>query len=477
MSTTLYWHDYETFGADPRRDRPAQFAGVRTDEALNEIGEPLVMYCKPARDFLPHPEACLLTGITPQVADEKGLPEPEFIARIYAEFAQPNTCGVGYNTLRFDDEVTRFTLYRNFYDPYAREWQQGNSRWDIIDLVRMTYALRPDGIAWPQHDEGQPSFRLEDLVAANGIRHESAHDALSDVRATIALARLLRTQQPRLYDWLFQLRDKRKASAQLDLTNHNPVLHTTRMYPAKTGCTSLVMPLITEPGNNNSVLVYDLRHDPDMFLDLDIADLDQLLFTRNEDLPEGMQRLPVKSVKINKCPALAPRNTLDAEAADRIALDMDMCYRHWQKLSAHPDFFRRVAKAYTSREFESSGDVDVALYDGFLDNADAASLAQIRRASPQQLAKMQIDFHDKRLPELLFRYRARNWPETLTFNEAEYWKAMCLKRITQSDGGGNITLTEFTAQIALLRETYKTDECAKRIMDDLEHWCNNLLKF
>lgn len=475
MSLTLYWHDYETFGADPRRDRPAQFAGVRTDEALNEIGEPRVIYCKPARDFLPHPEACLLTGITPQIADEKGLSEPEFIAQIHAEFAQPNTCGVGYNSVRFDDEVTRFTLYRNFYDPYAREWQQGNSRWDIIDLVRMTYALRPSGIIWPQHEEGQPSFRLEDLVAANGILHESAHDALSDVRATIALARLLRIQQPRLYDWLFQLRDKRKVAAQLDLNNHNPVLHTSRMYPAKTGCTTLVMPLITEPGNNNSVLVYDLRHDPELFLPLDPGDLSQYLFTRNDELPEGMQRLPVKSVKLNKCPALAPRNTLDAEAAERIALDLDACYRHWQTLCAVPDFFRRVATAYTSRKFEPSNDVDVALYDGFLDNADASSLAQIRRASPKELAKMRFDFHDKRLPELLFRYRARNWPEMLTQTEGRRWQQMCLQRLTQDNGSGNITFSEFSTQIALLRDASKTDENARRILDELEAWGKNLL--
>lgn len=475
MAMTFYWHDYETFGADPRRDRPAQFAGVRTDATLNEMSDPLVIFCKPARDFLPHPEACLLTGITPQLADAQGLPEPEFIARIHAEFAQPGTCGVGYNTLRFDDEVTRFTLYRNFYDPYAREWQQGNSRWDIIDLVRMTYALRPDGINWPQREEGQPSFRLEDLAAANGILHESAHDALSDVRATIALARLMRTRQPRLYDWLLQLRDKRKAAAQLDLNSHNPVLHTSRMYPAKTGCTTLIMPLIAEPGNNNSVLVYDLRHDPELFLSLDVDGLSQLLFTRNDELPEGMQRLPVKSVKINKCPALAPRNTLDFDAAGRIALDMELCYRHWRTLCAYPDFFQRVAAAYTSRAFEPSGDVDAALYDGFLDNADAASLAQIRRASPQQLAKMRFDFHDQRLPELLFRYRARNWPETLTPAEMERWEQIRLQRLMQGNGGGSITLAEFSAQIALLREAHKVDQDAGWLLDELESWSTNLL--
>ena len=468
--TTLYWHDYETFGADPRRDKPAQFAGVRTDEALNEIGEPLVIYCKPQRDCLPHPEACLLTGITPQLADEQGLREPEFIARIHAELAQPGTCGTGYNSVRFDDEVTRFTLYRNFYDPYAREWQQGNSRWDIIDLVRMTYALRPDGIAWPLHEDGQPSFRLENLTAINGLAHESAHDALSDVRATIALARLVRMQQPRLYDWLFQLRDKRKAAMQLDLNTRNPVVHTSRMYPAKSGCTTLVMPMILEPGNNNSVLVYDLRYDPDSFLPLDCDELTQLLFTRNDELPDGMQRLPVKSVKINKCPALAPRNTLTMEAAERIGLDLEACHRHWQKLCAEPAFFQRVASAYTHRDFEPAEDVDVALYDGFLSNADAVLLAQVRRASPQELATARFDFQDRRLPELLFRYRARNWPETLNAAEAQGWESLRRQRLTQANPRVSISLDEFFRQIDLLSANHKADARAMQLLIEMQSW-------
>ena len=189
---TLYWHDYETFGADPARDRPVQFAGIRTDQDLKPIGKPLVVYCRPAPDFLPHPQACLITGITPQQALERGLCEAEFIQRIHAELSRSYTCGVGYNSIRFDDEITRYTLYRNFYDAYGREWQHGNSRWDLIDVVRMCYALRPEGINWPLRDTGAPSFKLEDLTVANGIGHQHAHDALADVEATIALARLIK---------------------------------------------------------------------------------------------------------------------------------------------------------------------------------------------------------------------------------------------------------------------------------------------
>ncbi len=470
MTMTLYWHDYETFGVDPRRDRPAQFAGLRTDEALNEMGEPLVIYCKPARDVLPHPEACLLTGITPQVADAQGVPEPEFIARIHAELAQPGTCGVGYNTLRFDDEVTRYTLYRNFYDPYAREWQQGNSRWDLIDLVRMTYALRPEGIEWPRHDDGRPSFRLEDLATVNGIGHESAHDALSDVRATIGLARLIRDRQPRLYDWLFQLRNKRKAAEQLDLVGHQPVLHTSRMYPSETGCTTLVMPLIGEPGNNNSVLVYDLRQDPSPFMDLDVVGLHDRMFTRAEDLPDGVDRLPVKSVKINKCPALAPRNSLDESIAERIAIDLDACAQHWGLLSSNKGFMQRVAQAYSSREFSPVGDVDLALYDGFLNDADRPLLAKVRDASEQELAQTRFDFHDKRLPELLFRYRARNWPETLSAEEVQRWESFRRHRLQDEDGGGSITLTEYHERIAMLRNEREGNGDAQRILDAMDAW-------
>lgn len=189
---SFYWHDYETFGRWPRRDRPAQFAGVRTDAELNEIGPSLMHYCQPAPDFLPDPESCLLTGILPQTCLEQGLPEHAFAAAIERELAAPGTVGVGYNTIRFDDEVTRHLFWRNLMDPYAREWQNGCGRWDLLDVVRCTYALRPEGIEWPRHEDGRTSFKLEHLTAANGLAHEAAHDALSDVRATIGLARLIR---------------------------------------------------------------------------------------------------------------------------------------------------------------------------------------------------------------------------------------------------------------------------------------------
>ncbi|WP_430231102.1 exodeoxyribonuclease I [Nitrosomonas communis] len=471
--TTLYWHDYETFGSDPRWDRPAQFAGLRTDEALNEIGDPLVIYCKPPKDILPQPDACLLTGITPQIADNQGLPEPEFIARIHNELAQPKTCGVGYNTLRFDDEVTRFTLYRNFYDPYGREWQQGNSRWDLIDLVRMTYALRPEGIIWPRHD-GRPSFRLEHLTTANNIHHDAAHDALSDVKATIKLARLLHDRQPRLYSWFFRLRNKHNAALLLDLINHTPVIHTSRMYPSETGCTTVVMPMIQEQGNGNSILVYDLRHNPSPFMELSVEELATCLFTPQSTLPEEMPRLPVKSVKINKCPALAPQNVLDKSIISRINLNIEACQQHWQLLHKNTAFMQRVAQAYSSMEFEASKDVDLALYDNFFSENDRIIMSAVRNASPRQLTHHHFEFQDKRLHELLFRYRARNWPDTLSANELQRWRNLCRQHLMEKNCDNSMILTEFADKIKALRDAHKENAHIVQILNAIETWGREL---
>ena len=139
---TFLWHDYETFGAVPRRDRPAQFAAIRTDADLNEIGEPMMLYCQPALDVLPEPESCLITGITPQECLAKGVPEHEFARRINDALAEPGTIGVGYNSIRFDDEVTRHLLWRNLRDPYAREWQNGCGRWDLLRSEEHTSELQ-----------------------------------------------------------------------------------------------------------------------------------------------------------------------------------------------------------------------------------------------------------------------------------------------------------------------------------------------
>lgn len=474
---TLYWHDYETFGADPRRDRPAQFAGIRTDENLEIVGEPLVLYCRPANDMLPQPEACLVTGITPQLARERGVVEAEFIARIHDELARPATCGVGYNNIRFDDEVTRHTLYRNFFDPYAREWQNGNSRWDIIDMVRLTYALRPEGIEWPEREPGVPSFRLEDLTAANGIEHAGAHDALADVRATIALARLVRDRQPRLYDYVFTHRGKQAAAEMLRVGAWEPVLHVSAMYPSAQGCLAMVVPVAQDPVNRNAIIVYDLRHDPAVLEGLDAEGMRERLFTAGGEMPEGMQRLPMKAVHINKCPVLVPLNTLDGAAAARLHIDRAEHLRHLERLRRIDGLAATVAEAYRHDDFTPIDDPDLQLYSGgFFSDADRERMRRIRQMAPDALAGLEMRFDDPRIPEMLFRYRARNWPGTLSAQERQRWEAYRHRRLTDPDGGGSIVLDDYLRQIGSLLQDADLDAHGREILLALQQYGETILQ-
>ncbi|MEB2347311.1 MAG: exodeoxyribonuclease I [Comamonadaceae bacterium] len=449
---TFLWHDYETFGTDPRRDRPAQFAAIRTDAALHEIGAPVMLYCRPGDDYLPDPGACLITGITPQRCLAEGVPEHAFAARIEAELAQPGTIGVGYNTIRFDDEVTRFLFWRNLIDPYAREWQNQCGRWDLLDVVRLAYALRPEGIVWPQVD-GKPSFRLEKLTQANGIAHEAAHDALSDVRATIALARLIREHHPRLFEFAFSLHKKERVAQELRLpttqSTAKPFLHVSGMFPAQQGCLAVMWPLATHPTNRNELLAWDLAHDPAMLAGLSVAELRERLFTRAEDLPAGVTRLPIKGVHLNKSPMVVGNlNTLTPALAARWGIDLAQALRHAETARALPDM-SAIWPAVYARPAEPAPDVDQDLYGGLLGNEDRRRLARLRGLGAAQLAQARAGFDDARLTELLFRYRARNHPETLTAQEQARWQAHRVAALVEGEGGAR-TFDALFAQLDAL---------------------------
>lgn len=472
---TFLWHDYETFGANTRRDRPAQFAGIRTDAELNEIGEPLMIYCKPAPDYLPDPQSCLITGITPQICLERGLPEHEFAARIEAELAQPGTIGVGYNTIRFDDEITRFMFWRNLMDPYAREWQNQCGRWDLLDVVRMAYALRPEGIEWPKKDDGTPSFRLEHLSKANGLAHEAAHDALSDVRATIGLARLIRQRQPKLFDFALGLHKKDRVAAELRLPatrdTARPFLHVSGMFAVERGCLGVVWPLASHPTNKNEIIVWDLAHDPAELASLDVETIRQRMFTRTADLPEGVTRLPIKTVHLNKSPMVVGNvNTLTAQTAQRWGIDLEAAAGHAEAARALPDM-SAIWKDVFSRPQEPAPDVDQDLYGGFVGNDDRRRLNHLRSLSPEELAQERPGFDDERLGELVWRYRARNFPHTLDEEDQERWEQHRIACLMEGEGGA-LTFDDLFARLDELGGD--ADERAEEILGALYDYAESI---
>ncbi|PJG86427.1 exodeoxyribonuclease I [Conservatibacter flavescens] len=431
---SFFIYDYESFGVSPSSDRPAQFAGIRTDMDFNIISDPVMFYCKQTNDYLPSPEAVLITGITPQLCNEQGIPEPEFATRILAEFSQPGTCIMGFNNIRYDDEVTRYTFYRNFIDPYEYSWKNGNSRWDLLDLVRACYALRPEGIEWPFDEEGMPSFRLEKLTKANGIEHSNAHDAMADVYATIAMAKLIKEKQPKLFQFFFENRGKKHIEAMIDTANMTPLVHVSGMLGNYRGNTTWIAPLAWHPTNQNAVIVCDLAGNIDDLLSKSAVELREILYTKKSELESrGVASVPLKLVHINKCPIVAPAKTLLPENAARLGIDREYCLQNLQRLKQSFDIREKVTAIFSDeRQFEKSDNVETELYSGFFSQADKNNMAILRDLAPENLAEHGLSFADERIPLLLFHYRARHFPQTLTRAEQIKWQKYRRQKLDQS---------------------------------------------
>lgn len=431
MNPTFFFYDLETFGLSPKEDRIAQFGGIRTDANFNIIDKPINIYCQPPEDYIPDPESILITGITPEEAREKGIPEAQFAARIHEEFSQPNTCILGYNSIRFDDEMIRYLFYRNFIDPYAYSWQNGNSRWDLLDVVRATHAFRPEGIQWPTDDAGIVSLKLENLSKANNLNHEKAHDALSDVYATIGMAKLIKEEQPRLFDYYFNHRRARDLNNLVDLQTLTPLLHVSGMFGQARNNLSMVMPALFNPHNKNELISIDLMGDITGLLEFDATTIREKLYTPTADLPEGEARIPIKEIHLNKCPILATTKLL--KTMQNHSIDEMLCKKNYEALLSHKEIvLSKIFEIYqVPRTYESdphSEPVESLLYQGFFERSDRQQMDLIPKMNGQELLNYDFYFHDPRALPLLFIYRARNFFDTLFDDEQEDWKRYILMK-------------------------------------------------
>ena len=430
MSSSYYWHDYETWGCDPRVHRPSQFAGVRTDEDFNIVGDPHLWYCQPPEDIWPEPAACEITGIHPLHARQNGLPEPEFIGRILTQMSQANTCNIGYNSIRFDDEVSRHTAFRNFHDPYAREWQAGCTRWDLIDLVRSVYALRPEGIHWPQIG-GEVSLRLEHLSAANGIAHNNAHDALSDVIATIELAKLIKKTKPQLFEYFRSHRSKQACEQSLALGSGKMVGHISSMFGKKHRYCSAIQGLMRHPSNRNQILCYDLRYDPREFETLSSADIKRRLYSKADELGADT-RFPLKAVHINRSPVLFPAKVFTPQVCEGVGLSLSTLQHHQQQLHKI-NFTDRLAEVMSAEPAFPKADCEASLYEGFIDRRDRALCEEVVKTPLDEIHTLHLVFDDSRLNELFARYRARYAASKIDHHEQDDWYSWVKERLTHGD--------------------------------------------
>ena len=467
MAQTFFFYDLETSGLNPRQDRIMQFAGQRTDMNLEPIGEPYNLLVALNDDTLPSPDALMVTGITPQKTVEEGYTEAQFARMLSEEVFMPDTIAVGFNNIRFDDEFIRHLLWRNFHDPYEWSWKDGRSRWDLLDVVRLTRALRPEGINWPLDDKGEPSNRLELITSANGIAHENAHDALADVTALIAVTKLIKQKQPQLYDYLLKMRDKKVVQQLVNVDDKKPFVYASGRYDKEFAKTTVVFPLTTS--RNGGVVVYDLRYDPTPFVELSSEELSKKIFASWEERQaEDFVKLPVKELQYNRCPAVAPLGVLEqGDGWQKISLDLKTVQKHQNILLNHPDFAEKLRTIFENKPaFKKLPDPEAQLYDDFLNDRDRIRVEAVRNADERELADFHPEFQDERLAPLLLHYKARNFPRSLSEDDLAHWEDWRAQRL-------QVQLPGFMTALHRLAPT-ATDE-QQFILQELQLWAESTL--
>lgn len=467
MAQTFFFYDLETSGLSGRDDRIMQFAGIRTNMNFEIIGEPINELVALNDDTLPSPEALMVTGITPQQTVADGYTEAQFADKILQEYFTSDTIVVGYNNIRFDDEFIRHLMWRTFRDPYEWSWSEGRSRWDLLDVVRMTRALRPEGIQWPVTEDGKATNRLELLTKTNGIEHYKAHDALSDVYALIAVTKLIRDNQPQLYDYLLKMRDKNEVKKLVNLDDKKPFVYTSGRYDAEHDKTTVAFPLTS--GKNGNVVVYDLRYDPTDFVGKNAKQLAEILYTPWEERQkDGYVKLPVKELQYNRAPAVAPLGVLEqADGWAKIHLDKDLVEKHRKILLDNPGFAENIRSVFESRpEFKKSPDPEAQLYDGFVGGKDKVRIQAVAAAGVQDLADFHPEFEDERLAPLLLHYKARNFPKSLSSDEVRLWETWRVEHIRSK-------IPKYSESMDRLAKV-ELDDSKQFVLQELNLWLQNI---
>jgi exodeoxyribonuclease I len=472
---TFYFYDLETSGFNPRTARIMQFAGQRTDMNLKPIGKPDNILVKLTPDVLPEPDAVLVHGISPQKTISDGISEAELAKYLSYQVFLPDTIAVGFNNIRFDDEFIRFLLWRNFYDAYEWQWKDGRSKWDLLDVVRMTRALRPEGIEWAFASDGTPSNKLADITTVNKLEHDSAHDALSDVRASMAVARMIMNKHPKLFDYLLKIRDKKKVEALV--TSGQPFIYTSGRYPSAHEKTTVVSTVIPHP-DRGAALVYDLRINPDEFTKLSAAELTELWQLRGKDAPY----FPIKQLNFNKCPAIAPLAVLDSASASRLALDTKQIDSNLAKLKKVEDFGDKLIRALEIIQSKvqpqmiiDEQKVDEQLYDGFVDDADKIKMRVVRASHAEDVSELSLDFADERLSKMLPLYKARNFAKYLNQTDHLWWEKFRTHRLL--DGGDQSRAATYFNRIEELSIKIGDDKEKAFLLEELQLYGQSVVPF
>ncbi|SHH63400.1 exodeoxyribonuclease I [Ferrimonas marina] len=476
------WYDFEASTTEVDGIGVTQVALIVTDGNLNEI-ERFEMKCRLGDDIIPHPGAVLVTGHTPQSLAE--FPSDYEVAEKTRELLlkYDGACLAGYNSSNFDDEVMRRWMYRNLMPPYDHEWKMGRSRLDLLPVLRMVHALAPGVFKWPTKEVENPdgtigegvSFKLDQLSGLNGIEHENAHDALADVECLIKISQMIRERVPLVWEAALKCRDWAYNNTIID--GGKPFLMTSP-YLNKTNYFGLFMNVASS--GKKERYVYNLMVDPAQFDGLSEQEIVDLIYSKKEDMPEGIERPGLTKVKTNGVPQVFPTRlptgemVLSPETMSHCSLDGQAIRANAKALMERRKTWERVVTLLMAKEFDPKPDwPDYDLYSGgFLSRDETHRIEQaLSRPIEERVAFAELD---TRVGRIVFLQIGRADPDLFNEEQREQWDRFVREKLSGSDKYPGYTIDQCVQDIAQIKRERDLTEQQVAQLDDLLAYCKEI---
>ena len=487
MTPTFFWYDYETTDLDWYRARPVQVAGIRTDESLEREGKLGELYCQPAPDHLPRIGSVLTHRVSPVHARDRGIREFEFAKKVHKQLHAEGTCTVGFNATTFDHRITHHLFFRNLFDPYRWHWKDSStSKWDIIELCRAAYALRRDILLWPYDDEGYAAFKLHKLALENSIRSEYSHRAVSgqdphsaadDVRLTLDLARLLKGASKNLWDYSRSCQSVEHVVRSIRTTFL--IVNTTVLR--QRGAATIAGFLGQDPNDKNRNYAFDLSYNPAEFFDANAESLLTYKPKSSADNRDPRRHVPILRFRANASPYVMefdlsnPMSEARQGLLDGLQLaPLDELQRRFSALDSNTKFKTRVVEL-NKPSYPERACPEENLYGLDVDRSDRAQLTRIRKSIGRpNWWKNERHFRAKWLPGMVLRFRARNFPETLSDKEAEDWRDYCRQRLLREKVEDGLTEFERYERDLEIERGVDHDPKVRMCLDECESYGSEL---
>ena len=400
MSFVIY--DVETTGLTKGFDQIVQFAALRTDSAL-KITDQFQIRCRLMPHVIPAPEAMRVTGLRIEQLLDTSLPSHygmvTEVQRILTSWCP--ALFLGYNSLSFDEEFLRQVFYQCLYRPYLTN-TRGSARADVLNLCRVTAALRLDVLKPAIDEDGRPIFKLKALAEANGIATPLSHNAVADVSTTLALCQLISNRAPEI--WSQFLRFSQKASVESFITEEDAFL------VSETFGNHHRARVVTPIGRHSERAI--------RYYCLDVvADLDTLRGMSDDQLIslcKGAAR-PIVTIRTNAAPTLWALYDATQEQLAPFDGEAEILQRVAQVREDAP-FLERLRKAAQVAEpsYSLSPHVEEQLYEGGFPLRKDETLMECFHAAPwEQRVELVREFSDARYRCLAVRLIYLERPDLL----------------------------------------------------------------